>query len=115
VAGFTSENPAGINRNPQLRAGKDKSVLLAGTDFVYEEIPARFASNRRVMAGNAFFIEKLVQQTSNHPAGGVDRMGITAQPFGDARLIATLRRAAKVCDRQDLIDRSRQVDGRIRG
>jgi hypothetical protein len=42
-------------------------------------------------------------------------MGITAQPFGDARLIATLRRAAKVCDRQDLIDRSRQVDGRIRG
>ena len=87
MAGFTSENPAGINRNPQLRAGKDKSVLLAGTDFVYEEIPARFASNRRVMAGNAFFIEKLVQQTSNHPAGGVDRMGITAQPFGDARYI----------------------------
>lgn len=102
----------------ELRAGKDKSVLLTGTNFVYEEILTRFAGNRRGIAGNAFLIEKLAQQTSNHAAGGIDRMGLTAQPLDDARYIDSASprgRAAKLCDRQDLVYGSRQVDGRVWG
>lgn len=71
----------------ELRPGKDKSVLLASTDFIDKEVLTRFAGNCRGVAGNVFFIEKLAQQPSYYAADGVDYFGLTAQPLDDARYV----------------------------
>ena len=40
-------------------------------------------------AGNAFVIERHAQQTSDHAASGVGRVGITVQPFDDGATYAS--------------------------